>query len=149
EREIQKNKYINIHAPTEDKSIEEKEEYYEDLDKEYSRIPKYDIKIILGDANAKIGKEDRYRPTIGRHSKHDKTNGNGEKLIEFAMEKNMVIACTTFQRKEIYKGTWISPNREKINQIDHVVIEKQHAQSITNIISSRGADANTDHFLVR
>ena len=51
---------INAHAPTEEKTDEEKEKFYEDLQTIHNKIPKHDIVIILGDMNAKIGKEDVY-----------------------------------------------------------------------------------------
>lgn len=51
---------IKIHAPTEDKGIEKKERYYEDLETVLQTIPKYDIKIITGDCNAKLGKKQKY-----------------------------------------------------------------------------------------
>lgn len=121
----QKISLLNIHAPIEDKNIEVKEEFYNKLDTEYEKIPKYDLKMVLGDANAKIGKEAIYQPTIGKHSKHTETNENGQLLIDFAKEKGMIIKSTYFQRKEIYKGTWISPDGTYTNQIDHVLIEKK------------------------
>jgi hypothetical protein len=58
---------INV-CPTEEKEYEEKEVY--------NGIPKYDDKMIIGDFNAKIGKEEIYKPVIGTHSKHDRTNEN-------------------------------------------------------------------------
>ena len=44
---------LNINAPTEEKDLETKTENNEELEKEYQKIPKYDIKIVIGDANAK------------------------------------------------------------------------------------------------
>ena len=35
--------------------------FYEQLDKAYSTIPAYDMKLVLGDFNSKVGKEDIYR----------------------------------------------------------------------------------------
>ncbi|CAH1111657.1 unnamed protein product [Psylliodes chrysocephalus] len=67
---------INVHCLTEDKEEEEKEEFYEHIEQIYNKIPRYDIKILIGDFNAKIGKETIYKPTIGGHSKHSKSNGN-------------------------------------------------------------------------
>lgn len=61
----------------------------------------------------------------------------------------MVIKSTHFQRKEIYKGTWISPDGKTVNQIDHVLIGKVEERNITNIRSYRGPDTNSDHSLVR
>lgn len=49
---------INAHSPTEDKSDTEKDAFYDLLDDAYSRCPRHDIKIIIGDMNAKIGKDD-------------------------------------------------------------------------------------------
>jgi exonuclease III len=52
---------INVHCPTEEKEYEEKEKFYEEIEKVYNGIPKYDVKMIIGDFNAKIGKEEIYR----------------------------------------------------------------------------------------
>ncbi|CAH1102804.1 unnamed protein product [Psylliodes chrysocephalus] len=90
-----------------------------------------------------------YKPTIGGHSKHSESNRNGKKLIEFATEKDLRIATTYFQHAEIYKGTWISPDRKTCNQIDHIAIESKHLKYILDARSYRGADIDTDHILVR
>ncbi|KAF0773386.1 Uncharacterized protein FWK35_00003693 [Aphis craccivora] len=60
-------------------------------------------KIIIGDFNAKIGKETVYRPTIGNDSLHDESNQNGNKLITFAAARNMVVISTMFPYKNIHK----------------------------------------------
>lgn len=41
----------NVYAPTEMKEEEEKDQFYEEI----VNLPKYDIKIYLGDLNAKVG----------------------------------------------------------------------------------------------
>jgi hypothetical protein len=38
---------------------------YEDLEKVFDHFPKYDIKIQLGDLNAKVGRENIFKPTVG------------------------------------------------------------------------------------
>ena len=56
---------ICVHAPTEEKDDDEKDNFYEELDQTYEECPKRDVKIILGDLNAKIGQEEVNRPIIG------------------------------------------------------------------------------------
>jgi hypothetical protein len=50
------------------KSDEEEDFFYDDLDKICGQCPRRDVKIITGDINGKIGKEDTYRPIIGKYS---------------------------------------------------------------------------------
>lgn len=45
-------------------------------------------------------------------------------------------------KKKYYKGTWVSPDDNTINQIDHILIEKAHTNQITEIRRYRGADLN-------
>jgi len=49
-------KIVNIYAPTESANEEQKEQFYEDLNRCCDQIPKHDALLILGDFNAKIGK---------------------------------------------------------------------------------------------
>ena len=71
---------ISTYAPTEEKTYEKKEKFYEDLQTVHNKIPKHDIVIIMGDLNAKIGKEDVYQDVVGKHTLHETTNWNGERV---------------------------------------------------------------------
>ena len=61
---------INIYAPTEDKEDEIKEQFYDELQRTQDRVPKHDVIIIMGDMNAKIGKEKLFSQVKGRHTLH-------------------------------------------------------------------------------
>ena len=111
------------HAPTEEKTDEEKEKFYEDLQTVYNKIPKHDIVAILGDLNAKIGKEDVYQNVAGKHTLRKTSNRNGNWVCEYTIANNMKIVSTYYQHKRIHKGTWKSPDGNKLNQIDHVIID--------------------------
>lgn len=82
---------INAHAPTEEKDEGIKEEVYGKLQVIYDRAPDRDIKIILGDLNAKVGRKVMYSPAIGRRSFHETLNVNGCRLITFATSNNMAV----------------------------------------------------------
>jgi exonuclease III len=107
---------ISVHAPTEEKTDEEKEKFYEDLQIVHNKIPKHDIVIILGDLNAKIGKEDVYQNVAGKHTLHEISNINGQWVCEYAIANNKKIKSTYYQHKRIHKGTWISPEGNTLNQ---------------------------------
>lgn len=139
---------INVHAPTEDKDDDRKDEFYEILERTYNSCPKHDIKIIIGDANAKVGREEIYRKHIGKHSLHAECNNNGTRLVNFAASKNMIIGSTMFERKDIHKATWTNPSKTYQNQIDHVLIDARHISNLMNVRSYKGANIDSDHFLL-
>jgi hypothetical protein len=43
----------------------------------FDKFPKCQMKIMLGDFNAKMGKEDTFKPTIGNESLQEISNDNG------------------------------------------------------------------------
>lgn len=110
--------------------------FYSGLELTFDTIPSNDIKMIIGDLNAKIGKELIYRDIIGQHSLNEESNDNSLCVIDLATAKNMVIRSIQ-PRKNIHKWTWESPDGEHHNQIDHVLIEKRNASSIINVRTCR------------
>ncbi|KAE9522623.1 hypothetical protein AGLY_016986 [Aphis glycines] len=140
---------INCYSPTEDKNEEIKNEFFDNLDMLYDSLPADKPKIVIGDFNAKIGKETIYKPTIGSESLHEESNDNGYRLISFAAARNMTISSTCFPHKNIHKQTWISPCGYVRNQIDHIVVDSRIKSCIRDVRSMRGSSAMSDHFLVR
>jgi hypothetical protein len=56
---------LNVHAPTEDKTDEVKNSFYDELERVFDKFPKYHMGILLGDFNTKVGREGIFKPTIG------------------------------------------------------------------------------------
>jgi hypothetical protein len=55
----------------------------------YDRQPWQDIKIVLGDFNAKTGREVVYQSVAGKGSLHEFCNNNGWRLKDFVTMENM------------------------------------------------------------
>jgi hypothetical protein len=98
------------------------------------------MKILLGDFNAKVGRENIFKLTIGNESLHQDSNDNGVRIINFATSKNLVVRSTMFPHLNIHKYTWTSPDGQTHNQIDHILIDKRRHSSILDVRSFRGAD---------
>jgi exonuclease III len=101
---------LNAHAPTEDKTDDVKDSLYEELEHVFDKFPKHHKKILLGDFNAKVGREDIFKPTIGNESLHEISNNNGVRLVNFATPKPLRVKSTMFPCRNIHKYTWTSPD---------------------------------------
>jgi endonuclease/exonuclease/phosphatase family metal-dependent hydrolase len=149
-----KGKYNNItlknaYTHTEDKTEDIKEQFYDDLQSMVDKVPKSDIIIILGDVNAKLGKESAYQKITGKYTLHEETNRNGELLCDFAAANNMIVMSTQFQHKQIiHKGTWRSPDHI-INQIDHVLVNQNKKEIIEDVRTLRDPNIDSDHYLLK
>ncbi|XP_067647953.1 craniofacial development protein 2-like [Eurosta solidaginis] len=147
-----KAKFFNIsfvcsHAPTEEKGDEVKDAFYEQLERTYERCPRHDIKVVLGDFNARVAKS-VFGPTVGEYSLHNETSPNGLRLIDFSGARNMVVFSTRFMHKNIHQATWLSPDGNTRNQIDRVVIDRRHASSVLDVRTIRGPNIDSDYYLV-
>jgi hypothetical protein len=75
--------------------------FYEELEQVFDHLPKYHMKILLGDFNTKVGRENIFKPTIGKESLHQDSNDNGVRVVNFATAKNLVVKSTMFPHRNI------------------------------------------------
>nr|XP_043067136.1 uncharacterized protein LOC122321357 [Drosophila bipectinata] len=127
---------ICTHDPTEEKDDATKDAFYAELDRAYERCPSHDIKILLGDFNAKVGREASLVPP------------SGDLVYMRPRVRNKVVRSTGFRHLDIHSASWLSADRLTRNQIDHVVIDARHASNILDVRSFRGPNIDSDHYLV-
>jgi endonuclease/exonuclease/phosphatase family metal-dependent hydrolase len=139
---------LNGHAPTEDKTDDVKDSFYEELERIFDKFPKFHMKILLGDLNTKVGREDIFKLTIGNESLHEISNDNGVRAVNFATSKNLIVKSTMFPYRNFHKHTWTSPDGNTHNQIDHILIDRRRHSSVLDVQSFRAADCDTDRYLV-
>jgi hypothetical protein len=82
---------LNVHAPTEDKIHNMKDRFCEKLECAFDKFPKYNRNTLLGDFNAKVGRENILKPTIGNEGLHKISNDNGFRVLNFATSKNLTV----------------------------------------------------------
>jgi hypothetical protein len=70
-----------VHVPCKDKSDNVKDSFYEELGRISDQFPRYDKKILLGEFNVKVCREDIFKPTIGNESSHEISNDNGIRIM--------------------------------------------------------------------
>jgi hypothetical protein len=140
---------IQVYAPTNEATDDEKSRHIEQLQSIIETIPKHDILLIMGDMNAKIGKDNTgHEDVMGRHGLGE-MNNNGAHLINLCEVNKIVVTGSLFPHKDQHKVTRISPGERVKNKIDQVLVTKQHRTSVLDTRAMRGADVASDHGLVR
>ena len=82
---------MNVHAAADEKDDVDKDWFYQISERTYDAIPNNDVKMVMGNLNAKLLWEFIYKVVVGKHSLHLETNNNGQKVIDFAISKNIII----------------------------------------------------------
>jgi hypothetical protein len=114
---------LNVHASTEDKDDVIKNRFYGELEQVFGQFPMYHMKILIGDFNAKVGKEDIFKPLISNESLHEASNDKGVRVINFTTSKNVIVTSTTFEHRVIHKHTWTSS--DAVTQSDISCLDRQ------------------------
>ena len=132
-----KTSIIVCYASTNDAEEEQKDTFYQQLQKAIDKIPTHDVLLIIGDLNAKVGSLNEGREkTMGKHG-CGTINNNGERLVDICEMNNCVIGGTIFTHKKINKKTWTSPSGRDSNQIDHIIINGKWRHSLENVVVRR------------
>ena len=117
-----------------------------ELEQVLDYFPKYQMKILLGDLHAQLGREDIFKLTIGIASIHQGSHDNTViRTVNFATSRILVVKSTIFPHQNIHKYTWTCPDGKTHKQIDYVLIDRRWHSSIQDVRIFRGADYETDH----
>jgi hypothetical protein len=93
---------LNVHTPIEDKIGDVKDSFYEEMERIFDQFLKYHMKILLEDFNAKVGREDVFKPIVRIDSLHESSNDNGVRIVNFATSKNLIVKSTMFSHRNIH-----------------------------------------------
>jgi hypothetical protein len=103
------------------------------------------MKILLGDFNAKVGREDLFKPKIWNGRLHEISNYNGVTVINFVTSRDLTIISTMFT---LNKYAWTFPDRKTHDHIDHILLDMRRHLGVLDVRSLRAADCDTNHYLV-
>jgi hypothetical protein len=134
-----------VHAVSEEKSADSKGSCHEQLEQVFDNFAKYHTKRLLRDFNSNLGIDDIFKPIIENDSLHQDSNDNGVIIVHFATPK---IELQTARCSHAQTYTWTSPDGKIHNQTDHTVIGRRWHSSTLDVRSFRGADCDTDHYLM-
>ncbi|MCH9665805.1 MAG: hypothetical protein K0U41_08180 [Gammaproteobacteria bacterium] len=137
---------IVVYAPTSDSTDEESDKFYDTLDMAKAQCKSQEITIVMGDLNAKVGKEQKCE-IVGKHGLGSR-NERGEKWVQWCTANNQVITNTWFEEHPRRLWTWKSPGGDTKNQIDFVTINKRFRNAARHCKTYPSADCGSDHLPV-
>ena len=140
---------ISVYAPTLLTDAEVKEAFYSDLRNLLRQVKSEDKVLILGDFNARVGRDcNVWTGVLGRHGVGN-CNDNGRLLLEFCSEHELTITNTMFQQKDRYKTTWQHPRSKHCHLLDYILTRQRDINDVQHTRVMPSADCYSDHRLVR
>ena len=83
-----------------------KEDFYQQLDQQLTAVPGADKIMLLGDFNARVGRDHLlWNRVIGKDGVGN-INANGELLLGLCSEHELAITNTFFRQQNRFKTTW-------------------------------------------
>ncbi len=105
--------------------------------------------LILGDFNARVGRDhDLWKGILGRHGIGN-CNDNGRLLLEFCSEHQLIVTNSLFLQKDRFKATWKHPHSKHLHLLDYILTLQSDMQDVLHTRVMPSADCYTDHRLVR
>ncbi|KAI8495015.1 hypothetical protein Bbelb_270010 [Branchiostoma belcheri] len=115
---------FSVYAPTLQADPTDKDKFYTDLRRLVRNTPAGDKVIILGDFNARVGRDSvAWKGALRKHGVGN-CNENGRLLLEFYPELQLAITNTIFQQKDSLKTTWMHPRSKHWHLIDYILVRQ-------------------------
>ena len=140
---------ISVYAPTLLADPLTKEVFYTELRSLLLKVDAADKILVMGDFNARVGRDYNVWPgVLGRHGVGN-CNDNGRMLLELCAEMRLCITNTLFQQKDRFKTTWRHPRSKHWHLLDYILVRQKDMNDVLHTRVMPSADCSTDHRLVR
>ncbi|KAI8483438.1 hypothetical protein Bbelb_387700 [Branchiostoma belcheri] len=121
---------FSVYAPTLLADPSEKDTFYTDLRHLIQSTPENDKVFVLGDFNARVGRDfEVWKGVIGKHGIGN-CNDNGRLLLELCSEQKIVITNTIFQQKDRHRTIWMHPRSRHWHLIDYILVRQRDLQDV-------------------
>ncbi|XP_030754472.1 uncharacterized protein LOC115881203 [Sitophilus oryzae] len=136
---------ISVYAPTLKADPEITDAFYQSLEEVLNKTPIQDRLILMGDFNARVGREHNiWEKVIGKHGIGN-MNANGELLLTKCSEHGLTITNTLFMHNDKFKGTWQHPRSKHWHQLDHVIVRQRDLKEVLDTKARVDVECWTDH----
>ncbi|XP_047103703.1 uncharacterized protein LOC124722607 [Schistocerca piceifrons] len=141
--------FVSAYAPTLDSDEDTKNQFYHQLNSTLSKIPIQDKLILLGDFNARVGRDNRFwRDVMGKQGVGN-CYANGLLLLGLCVEHELFISNTQFRFPNRYKTTLMHPRSKHWHLIDYVITRQRDKKDILITKAALNIDECwTDHRLL-
>ena len=140
---------ISAYAPTLTASDVDKEDFYESLNTAIRSVPHKQRLFVLGDFNARVGRDfTLWQGVLGHHSIGNE-NSNGTMLLQTCAQHQLAITNTFFQMATKYKTTWQHPRSKHWHTLDHIIVRQRDMSEVHITRAMRGTTSWSDHRLLR
>ena len=128
---------ISAYGPQVGCAEEEKGAFLDDLEDMVGKVKKSEVLVIGGDLNGHVGKDcDGYDEVHGGHG-YGERNEEGEKILDMAQRKELLVCNTGYRKKEEHLITFSSGGRT--SQLDYILIKQSKVKNVKDcdIVSQR------------
>ena len=138
---------IQVYAPTTNAEEAEVERFYEDLQELVEQTSKKDVLFMIGDWNAKVGRQETPGVTgkfgLGVQNEVEQRLFNRVQLREHTGHSKHPLPT---HKRRLY--TWTSPDDQHQNQTDYILCSQRWRSSIQSAKTRPGADCGSEHELL-
>ena len=141
--------FVSVYSPSLDSSDDVKDRFYDTYYSTLRRISQDDKILLLGDFNARVGRNhDIWYGVIGHHGEAN-MNSICLRLLSLCSELGLAITSTFFQLRDMHMTSWMHPSSKHWHLIDYVIVRCLDMNKVQITRAMRGAECSTDHRLIR
>ncbi|KAG7488682.1 hypothetical protein MATL_G00037740 [Megalops atlanticus] len=137
---------VSAYAPQVGCEMEEKEEFWNELDEVVESAPKEERVVIGADFNGHVGEGNRGEEEVMGRYGVKKRNVEGQMVVDFEKRMEMAVVNIYFKKREEHRVTYKSGGR--CAQVDYILCRRCNLKEIGDCKVVTGENAAKQHWMV-